>query len=36
MCVEVIQEYDVCWIYVAQDGDKRWASGLCVEMCEIS
>ena len=36
MGVEVIQVYDVCWIYVAQDRDKGWASGLCVKMCEIS
>jgi len=36
MGVEVIQVYDVCWIYVAQDSDKGWASGLRVEMCVLS
>ena len=36
MCVEVIQVYDVFWIYVAQDRDKVWTSGECVEMCKIS
>ena len=36
MGVEVIQVYDVSWIYVAQDRDKVWASGVCVDICTIS
>ena len=36
MGVEVIQVYDVCWIYVAQDSDNGRASRVCVEMRVLS
>ena len=36
MVVEIIEVYDVCWIYLAQDRDHRWASCVLVEMCQIS
>ena len=35
MGVEVIEVCDVCWIYLADDGDQWWTSCVHVEMCEI-
>jgi hypothetical protein len=36
MVIEIIEVYDVCWIYLAQDSDHWWASCVHEEMCQIS
>ena len=36
MVVKIIEVYNVCWIYLSQDGAHWWASCILVEMCQIS
>lgn len=37
MCVEEVEVYDVCWIYLIQDRDQWWwASCVHVKVCEVS